>query len=41
MVGNGGGTAIRGMACGLAWREQDVDRQEEHVLRWLASGLAA
>ena len=40
MVGNGG-TAIRVMACGLAWREQNADRQEEQVLRWLASGLAA
>ena len=27
MMGNGG-TAVRVMACCLAWREQDVDRQE-------------
>ena len=38
MVGNGG-TAIRVTAWCLAWREQD--RQEEQVLRWLPSGLAA
>ncbi|HLM89132.1 MAG TPA: hypothetical protein VK284_08910 [Streptosporangiaceae bacterium] len=36
-----GGTAIRVTACGLAWREQDVNRQEEQVLRWPAWGLAA
>ena len=40
MVGSGG-TAIRVTACGLAWREQDVNRQEEQVLRWPAWGLAA
>jgi len=40
MVGNGG-TAIKVMACGLAWREQNADRQQEHVLRWPAPGLAA
>ncbi len=41
MVGNGGGTAVRVTACGLAWRAQEVTGNEEQVLRWVASGLAA
>ena len=41
MVGNGGGTAIRVMACGLAWREQDVTGKRSKSCGGWPRGLAA